>query len=194
MAAILGIYASQISGHLYAGPFGAYDALASVTANGTFDTVTFAGIPSGYKHLQIRAVVGHSYSGTGLGPLKINLNGDTGSNYSFHRLIGDGSSTSATATASQTFGNWGWVSYNGNTNPYAMNIMDVLDYASTTKAKTIRCSTGTDWNGAGVIGLYSGGWYKNTSSVYEGINSITITSDTGYNFISNSTFALYGVK
>lgn len=190
MSPILGIYASQISGHLYAGPFGAYDALASVTGNGTFDTVTFTGIPSTYKHLQLRVMAGHSYSGTGLGALYIRFNSDTGNNYSFHRVIGEGSSVSATGSASQSSGNWGWVAYNGNTNPYATNVVDVLDYASTSKNKTARTLVGVQNNGSGYVGLYSGAWYNNTNAV----NSITITSDAGYNFINYSTFALYGVK
>ena len=50
----VGIYASQISGHLYGGPYGAYDSLATVTVpSGGVASVTFAGIPSGYQHLHI---------------------------------------------------------------------------------------------------------------------------------------------
>jgi hypothetical protein len=55
--------ASQISGHLYDGPFGAYDSLATVTLSADAASVTFAGIPSGYKHLQIRAIHKPSTSG-----------------------------------------------------------------------------------------------------------------------------------
>jgi len=58
MSPILGIYASQITGHLNPfTPTGSYDALASYTVpSGGASTITFAGIPTGgqYTHLQLR--------------------------------------------------------------------------------------------------------------------------------------------
>jgi hypothetical protein len=86
-----GIFASQISGHLYDGPFGAYDSLATVTLSAATSTITFAGIPSGYKHLQIR------YSLTAAAPADTTLkfNGDSGANYSSHLLRGGGTAAQA---------------------------------------------------------------------------------------------------
>ena len=65
MSPLPGIYASQISGHTFV-PSGAYDALASVTipAGQTATSIVFAGIPSGYKHLQIRAFVTPGITGS----------------------------------------------------------------------------------------------------------------------------------
>jgi hypothetical protein len=45
----LGVIASSLSGHLvppYDGPYGAYDALATVTLSASTASITFAGIPS----------------------------------------------------------------------------------------------------------------------------------------------------
>ena len=62
MAPILGIYASQISGHLFA-PSGAYDSIATVTPYTTTTTVEFNSRPSTYTHLQVRAfIMGSGYS------------------------------------------------------------------------------------------------------------------------------------
>ncbi len=131
---ILGIMASQISGHLYDGPYGAYDSLATVTLSASTASITFAGIPSGYKHLQIRAIapVGNYITG------KLQFNGDTGSNYARHTLLGNGGGTAqATSATSQTYisiasdNGFGSASY-----PYAM-IWDILDYGNVNKYNPI---------------------------------------------------------
>ncbi len=99
MSPILGIWASQISGRLWE-PQGAYDALATVTPSGSTGTITFAGIPSTYKHLQIRAIGRSDYAGSNV-QLAMRFNSDTAANYSTHNLIGVGSG-SGTATGTVT--------------------------------------------------------------------------------------------
>jgi hypothetical protein len=90
---VLGIVASQISGHLFA-PSGAYDSIATVNASGSSGTITFSSIPSTYTHLQIRAI---ARTGRGVvgDTLRMTFNGDSGSNYVYHALYGDGASPSA---------------------------------------------------------------------------------------------------
>lgn len=196
----VGIYASQISGHLWA-PNGSYDALATVTVpSGGVASVTFAGIPQGYKHLQIRATAASSrnvaYSG-----LTMNVNGDTGSNYSFHVLIGDPrpyiATDSAASATSMYFGEvLTGTTYSGLSGLYTGgSIIDILDYASTSKVKTVRALSGSDRNGAGNsgvsgnVGIASGAWYNSSTA----ISSITLQAP-GNNFTEFSSFALYGVK
>jgi hypothetical protein len=70
-------------------------------------------------------------------------------------------------------------------------IMDVHDYASTTKNKTMRSfggSDGADYFVTGTVGLLSGLW-MNTNA----ITSITIALGAG-NYSTNSKFSLYGIK
>lgn len=180
---ILGIWASQISGHLWA-PAGAYDALATVTVpSGGAASIDFVGIPSGYKHLQLRITECHN--GTGFNP-KVNFNSDTGANYSWHYILGNGTSASAAAGTSQTF-----MYLNSNVAAPIMtpHIIDILDYANTSKNKTMRVLDGFDTNGSGsggYIDLWSGAWYSTNA-----ITSITISGGT---FGQYSQFALYGVK
>jgi len=69
------------------------------------------------------------------------------------------------------------------------SIIDVHDYASTTKNKTVRTMTGFDSNGAGQITLVSSLWMSTAA-----ITSMSIISSVGSNFTTNSTFALYGIK
>jgi len=187
---ILGIMASQISGHLWA-PEGAYDALATVTVPATaVASITFAGIPNTYKHLQIRwNGLTDDTGSSGLGNVRCSLffNADTtATNYYNHYLIGNGSAASAGAENSAKFA--GNAVRNSMIAP-GTNIVDILDYAATTKNKTVRTLTGFENNDTnGGIRLVSGSW-TNTSA----INSIQLTPESG-NLKQYTTVSLYGVR
>ena len=188
MSPILGIWASQISGRLWE-PQGAYDALSTVTLSTTTASVEFAGIPTGYKHLQIRAISRDNRASTA-NSLLIRVNGDTGSNYAFHRLIGDGSTASASSAASQTE-TYAYIQpcANSTANIFGAGIIDILDYSNTSKTKVFRTLGGNDQNGSGFISLYSGLW-NNTSA----INTIRLYPDNAASFVANTQFTLYGVR
>jgi hypothetical protein len=183
---ILGIMASQISGHLWA-PAGAYDALATVTVpSGGAASIEFAGIPTGYKHLQIRGVIRTS-AGTNNWGLRIRLNSDSGSSYTHHNLRGDGANANAEGYANQSY------MYLDRATPSDANIfggvvIDFLDYANVNKYTTMRGLAGQDRNGAGQISFNSGLW-MNTAAV----TTLTFTLESG-NFTEYSQLALYGVK
>ena len=174
-------------------PQGAYDALATVTvaAGATAASITFAGIPTGYKHLQIRAIGRASTSSAN--NAYITINGDTGSNYSLHQVYGDGTNALASGAATQPSSSVPMFNFSNSSyaaNLFGTGIMDILDYASTNKYKTVRLITGTDVNGSGgYIIIRSAGW-RNTAA----ITSLTFTPDGGSSFGQYSQFALYGVK
>lgn len=194
---ILGIMASQISGHLFA-PSGAYDSLATVTLSSTTSTVTFAGIPSGYKHLQIRALTQTNRTTYNTDDFKLIFNGDSGSNYAYHILQSPAQSpnngTAAGGSASQTSINGFSSASSVATSVFGGTVIDVLDYANLNKYKVTRGLSGADTNGAasgyaGYIGFTSGLW-MNTAA----ITSVTFTPSYGTAFNQYSQFALYGVK
>lgn len=179
---ILGILASS---RLAFEPAGAYDSLATVTLSASATSVTFSGIPSGYKHLQIRMAA--LTTASTIQP-QMRFNGDTGANYSRHSLYGDGGSAAAYGLASvNQLVIGGLATGMDATYPYSC-IIDILDYSSTSKNKTMRSLSGTDRNGSGEIGLHSGVWMNSAN----GITNLSIISTGTYN--TNSTFALYGVK
>jgi hypothetical protein len=175
---IIGIQASAISGSLW--PANSYESIATVTVGaGGSSNIEFTSIPSTYTHLQIR--------GIGLvtadGGLTVQLNSDTGSNYSWHQLWGEGSVASANAGANQTFM---YVAYSaGSATAPSAFITDILDYKNTDKFKTIRSFSGNDKNGSGYVQHWGGNW-RSTSA----ITSIKITATLN----QYSTFALYGIK
>lgn len=162
-------------------PEGAYDALATVTLASSASNLTFTGIPSTYKHLQIRLT-----ANSDAGNQQIRFNSDSSSNYSFHYLTGQGSVAQGGSSANDTGGYMGYSV--GSSYPFS-TVVDILDYANTSKYKTIRCLGGQDYNGTASYIMFTSSSWRNTSAV----NSIYLYNPSG-NYAANSTFALYGVK
>jgi hypothetical protein len=188
----LGIMASQISGHLYDGPYGAYDSLATVTLSASTASITFAGIPTGYKHLQIRILARSDRASNYASNINLQFNGDTGSNYSSHDVNGSGATAYAEAATSQS--NIAMQRITGASaaaNIFGTVIADIVDYGATTKYKTVRWLGGFDNNSTQGEIYFGSGLWMNTSA----ITSITMQTISGsYNFTQYSQFALYGVK
>jgi hypothetical protein len=120
---------------------------------------------------------------------------DTGSNYSWHHLGGDGSAAYAGAASSVTFmSSQSSVATSVISNTFGAGVFDLLDYANTSKYKTARLLEGHDVNGTtagfgGRVGISSGLW-QSTSTV----NTIRFTPNFGSVITEYSSFALYGVK
>jgi hypothetical protein len=180
---ILGIMASAMSANLWQ-PQGAYDALSTVTLSASTASITFAGIPNTYKHLQLRYLTRNDAAAY---YVLLRFNGDTGNNYANHQLSGNGTTISAGAESSTTVI---YLPRNGSTsNVFGAGIVDFLDYANTSKNKTVRALGGYDRNGDGqALDFFSGLW-MNTSA----INTITLTVFAS-NYSQNSQFSLYGVR
>jgi len=163
---------------------GDFESIATTTVGaGGQATITFSSIPSTYKHLQIRysAISAGTFSADNV----VRFNSDSGANYTIHALYGTGATAASVGYASQTF-------MSAGTTPDAtypcVAVIDILDYANTSKYKTMRSLSGVDRNGSGYIFLHSGLW-MNTAA----ISTITITA-TGGNYSQYSSFALYGIK
>jgi hypothetical protein len=188
MSPILGIIASSFRSA--AGPDGAYDALATVTVpSGGLASVTFAGIPNTYKHLQIRGIARSNRASTRDG-VKVTVNGNT-SNFTYHNLYGEGTTTVSQAVTNQSEIVLNDISgANASANIFGAIVIDVVDYASTSKYKTIRSFGGSDVAIGGLLGLSSGFYFGNTNA----ITSITLQAYIGTNLAEYSSFTLYGVK
>ena len=165
-----------------------FDSIATLSGTGSSGTITFSSIPSTYTHLQIRAVapVGNYITG------KLNFNSDTSSNYIRHSLLGNGGGTAqgTNSGTSQTYIQLGADNGFGRSSyPYNM-IIDILDYANTSKNKTMRMLAGFDSNNAdGGESMMQSGLWLSTSA----INTITFGLTSG-NYPTTAKFALYGIK
>ena len=164
-----------------------YESIATTTLGSAQSSVTFNSF-SGYTHLQLRAIMQSSVSGSGYKDLFIRVNSDTGSNYARHGLYGNGSSAVGYATASIARMEEALTIPESSNAGFGVVVIDLLDYLNTNKYKTMRALGGTDNNGAGYVGLFSSLW-QNTNA----ITSIELLPSSG-NFNTYSQFALYGIK
>lgn len=171
---------------------GYFESIATVVVGSSgAANVEFTSIAADWTHLQVRALVRtdrSDYQDT----VATQFNGDTGSNYSFHYVVGNGSAASANAGASQSYA-WGGLIAGGSNaaSTFGTFVMDVLDYRNSNKNKTIRTLSGTNNNdaGNGRMLLMSSAWY-NTNA----ITSIKLYPAFGTNFSQYSHFALYGIR
>ena len=192
---ILGTIASQVPANLPTNSFLSI-ATSTVSAGGT-SAITFNSIPSTYKHLQVRAFARGTSTGNSdyRESLRMRVNSDTGSNYTLHRLWGDGVAVTGVNVTSRTeFETAGMVQDgDGLANAFGYAVVDILDYASTNKYKTFRSLTGFDNNTTGTSQKQGG--ILLTSSVWMNTNAISsITMYCSANVAQYSHFALYGIK
>ena len=122
----------------------------------------------------------------------VQFNGDgNGANYAKHHLYGNGSTAVASGSASTLITLPG-TNQISTADYMSVMIIDIHDYAVTTKNKTLRAFNGADANGTGttnrVVALNSGLW-MNTAA----INQITLVA-YGTGFVAPTQFALYGIK
>lgn len=158
--------------------------MTTVVGSGGASYIDFNTIPSTYKHLQIRI----SGKAANNGNLTYRFNSDSGSNYAWHSLYGSGAGTPAAYSGASSS-----LMYTGEVyttaNVFSAEIVDILDYANTSKYKTMRTLSGVDLNGSGSIQLDSGLW-QSTSA----ITSIRISPPSAGSFSQYASFALYGIK
>lgn len=170
------------------GAAGAFESIASASGTGSSGTITFSSIPQTYQHLQIR--INATVDAAGSWVYLNEFAGNTGNNYAFHNLAGDGASALAEGNFSQNkILCWRSGNYLQTSQP-ATFIIDIQDYASTTRAKTVRFISGQDVNGSGGLITIGSGLFNSTTA----ISSLKVTTGGVSNFTTSSTFALYGIK
>ncbi len=177
----------------------AFDSIASATGTGSGGNITFSSIPSTYKHLQLRWI-GKDTFGPGFSaayPFTLRFNGDTGNNYSAHRIVNEGNSIYSYGNNinNNVLNNFGVVTPTATylNNIMGVGIIDIYDYSSTTKKKTLTGFSGVDSNDGTAdetpqVNLSSGLW-NNTNA----ITSISIQPPVS-GFTTTTVFSLYGIK
>jgi hypothetical protein len=153
-----------------------YDKIEAKTLGSASTSVTFSTIPATYTDL---VLVLAGTIGSGNIDVAVQVNGDTGSNYSRTFLFGDGSSAASGRSSSAS----SWVPAGLSTTQGNM-ILQFMNYSNTTTNKTFigRSSIPS------VYAVATVGLWRNTAA----INSITLSNTN--NFSTGSTFTLYGIK
>ena len=169
---------------------GDYELIATAFGTGSSAIITFSSIGAEYKHLQLRYTARSST--TNGRTVDINFNGSTATVYNNHILRSDGTRTAVTSTGSNTsIALSNFFAGSGSGSRFAAGIVDILDYADTSKGKTIKTNYGfMDLAASSPPGAIStaSGMFNDTSA----ITSITLTASS--NIQSPSRFSLYGIK
>lgn len=153
-----------------------YEPIATNSPSGGTSTVTFSSIPATYTDL----IVVLSGSTGGADTIGLRFNSDSGSNYSYTQVFGDGSSAGSVRATNETFSRVGPM-YNSQ----SITIANVMNYANTTTNKTVIARA----NNAGnqVNALVS--LWRNTAA----ISTLSVNAIFG-SFNSGTVITLYGVK
>lgn len=151
-----------------------YEPISTYTVGSPQASYTMSSIPATYTDLVLiiqATTLSANYN--------LRLNGDTGANYSYTSLWGDGSTAASYRSSNNTVIGLTYTSSGAPTTR-----VQLQNYASTSVNKTLLIRQDDSVNATGaVVGLW-----RNTAA----INSITIVS-TG-NLPTGSTFTLYGIK
>lgn len=163
---------------------------STLVGSGGSGAIEFNDIPQTYKHLQIRIIGRDNRSGVSVNTSYLNINGDKGTNYSYHAVYGSGTSALATGLASNTFGvNHQSTAGSATASAFAATVIDILDYSNTSKNKTIRSLSGYDDNSTGRIALWSSLWMSTNP-----VTSITFAPAVDASYQQYSRFSLYGIR
>ena len=169
-------------------PTNSYIPIASYTVPATAQaSITFAGIPQNFTHLQIRGTARSSNGSVGGDSISVSFNGNT--TYRSHYLYGEGSgSAQAGSDAIRNYVGRA-PSASDTASVYGEFVCDILDYANTNKYKTGRSLLGFDLNGSGNVYLTSF-LYQDTAAT----TSLTFTIYGGYLFNQYTNISIYGVN
>lgn len=161
-----------------------YEPIATTTLGSAATTITFSSIPATFTDL--RVVWTGSFANAGGSRLTLRFNSDSGSNYSYTRLSGNGSAAASARNTSQTDIIMGVSDIPQNA--IHLNTIDVFSYAGSTN-KTCLISQSSDNNGSGWVFNQVGLW-RSTSA----ITSITLLDYQATNINAGATATLYGIK
>lgn len=161
-------------------PTSTYEPIEAKTLGSATSSVTFSTIPNTYTDLVLVA----NYTTTSANvDVRFQVNGDTGANYSYTYVLGNGSAAGSGRLANSAYIG-GYFSVGTSTNGN-ISIYNLMNYANTTTFKTVlqRMSSAEKELTANV------GLWRSTSA----ISSATIYTSSS-TFTAGSTFTLYGIK
>jgi hypothetical protein len=161
-----------------------YEPIATTTLGSAASSITFSSIPATYT--DIRIILSAIGAAAGCYPA-IQFNGDTGTNYSYTLLRGNGSAAASIQASNSARGFILNSSADIPTTFPALSTTDIFSYAGST-FKTLLSSGSDDKNGSGEFNAYVNLW-RSTSA----INRIDLIGH-GANFATGTTATLYGIK
>lgn len=164
-----------------------YEPIATTTLGSNAATVSFTSISGSFTDLILIVNAGTSDGNEGA---QFRVNGDSGSNYSMTNVAGTGSAASSARVSNQTAGRFNQAASFGATNSLTSNIIiHFMNYSNTTTYKTIISRTNvTSGSFPGTEAMVN--LWRSTSA----ISSIELRQSGSGQYLSGSTFTLYGIK
>lgn len=159
-----------------------YDAIQSYTLTSATNTVTFGSIPQTYTDLVLILNLGSTPSAQ---LTRLRFNGDTGTNYSDTKLRGNGTTAYSTRISNDSNATLNEFAYASTTLGKCNIIVNFMNYSNTTTYKTFLFRA----NNADLGTELGAGLWRSTAAI-----SAIEVSNPGNNFLSGSTFSLYGIK
>ena len=155
-------------------------------------SVTFSSIPATYTDLVVRWSA-RSAQANATTRININLNGVSGTSYSFTKLQATG--TSASSANISGFDKW-WGEYvsanNATSNTFGSGELYLPNYLSTVNKPASFFSVAENNTTA------NGDWYVSAlaslATITSAITSVALTLNTADNFMTGSSFYLYGIS
>lgn len=161
---------------------GAYVKIAETTLSSAASAITFSSIPNTYTDLVLVTALQYTAGGGTL----VRFNSDSGTNYSYTYIYGDGTSAASGRGVDRTSIVVDLASGFSTTN-FGMFTMNIFNYTGSTN-KTVLIENSNDKNGSGTVERSVRLW-RNASA----INTISITHSAS-TFAIGTTVALYGIK
>lgn len=161
-----------------------YEPIATTTLSSAQSSVTFSSISGTYTDLVLVSAISGVSTTIDAWVRVGNGSIDSGSNYSWTVLSGNGTTAGSGRGASQTKVYWDFLTSITNVSQFA--IMNFMNYSNTTTYKNYMIrGTAASQESNVTLGLW-----RSTSA----INTIQIGLDSTATFSSGSTFTLYGIK
>lgn len=154
-----------------------YEPIATYTANGSSTTFSFTSISSTYTDLRL-VISGTLVSNQGI---KMRFNSDSGTNYAYTRVYGNGSSSGTDNTASANGVDVGYQIASSR----QMTTVDVINANNSTTNKVSLYRLNAIANDGALAGV---GLWINTAAITR------IDLVAGANYVSGTTATLYGIK
>ena len=167
-----------------------YTLIASSTVGaGGAASIDFTSIPSTYTDLVLEFSVRSNYAST-FDAAWLRVNGDTGGNYSYRTLRGDGSATNSVTGSAATAIYVGSIPAASATSSTFQNAaIYAPNYAGSTY-KSVSIDSVSENNATTAYALLAAGLWSSASA----INALKLYPDAGTLFVQYSTAYLYGVK
>ena len=162
-----------------------YEPIATNTLGTATQSITFTSIPATYTDL--RVIIANAKT-SNTASINMRFNADTGTNYSYTQLSGQGTAAYTNSSGATPLGYARVLGLDSGTSITipGMSIVDIFSYTGST-FKTLLAMASTNFNGSGTIESVVNLW-RSTSA----ITSVEVRSQSGTMSIG-TTATLYGI-